>query len=107
MNKQKEKELNKLTEKDVFNRLEELNKERKIYLDGWKTCYGGNQYVTHVRFGWGGEISLTVLTIILNELLDLEPIGEVVVTTNEDGECVLVSRQDEDHKILKVIWEKK
>ena len=33
--------------------------------------------------------------------------GEVIVTTNENGECVLVSRQDEDHKILKVIWEKK
>lgn len=33
--------------------------------------------------------------------------GEVVVTTNEAGECVLVSRQDEDHKILKIIWEKK
>ena len=33
--------------------------------------------------------------------------GEVVVTTNESGECILVSRQDEDHKILKVIWEKK
>lgn len=33
--------------------------------------------------------------------------GQVVVTTNEDGECVLVSRQDEDHNILKVIWEKK
>ena len=106
MNKQKEKELNKLTEKDVFNKLEELNKERKIYLAGWKTCYNGNQYATHVRFGWD-EISLTVLTTVLNELLDLEPVGEVVVTTNEDGECVLVSRQDEDHNILKVIWEKK
>lgn len=33
--------------------------------------------------------------------------GEVVVTTNENGECVLVSRQDGDHNILKVIWEKK
>lgn len=33
--------------------------------------------------------------------------GNVVVTTNEVGEYVLVSRQDEDHKILKVIWEKK
>lgn len=33
--------------------------------------------------------------------------GDIVVTTNEIGECVLVSRQDEDHKILKVIWEKK
>ena len=33
--------------------------------------------------------------------------GDIVVTTNEIGECVLVSRQDGDHKILKVIWEKK
>lgn len=33
--------------------------------------------------------------------------GEITVTTNEEGECVLVSRQDEDRKILKVIWEKK
>lgn len=33
--------------------------------------------------------------------------SHVVVTTTEDGEVVLVSRQDEDHKILKVIWEKK
>ena len=27
--------------------------------------------------------------------------NEITVTTNEDGECVLVSRQDEDHNILK------
>ena len=33
--------------------------------------------------------------------------GEVVVTINESGECILVSRQDEDRKILEVIWEKK
>lgn len=96
--------MNKLTEKDVFNKLKELNKERKIYLAGWKTCYGG---ATYVRFGCDNEINLTCLTVVLNEFLDTEPIGEIVVTTNEDGECVLVSRQDEDHNILKVIWEKK
>ena len=33
-------------------------------------------------------------------------IGEVVVTTNEAGECVAVTRQDEDGKILSVIWER-
>lgn len=33
------------------------------------------------------------------------PAGEVVVTTNKAGQCVCVSRQDEDGRILSVIWE--
>lgn len=33
--------------------------------------------------------------------------GFVTVTTTEDGRCVMVSRQDEDHRILKVLWEAK
>lgn len=35
----------------------------------------------------------------------IEPAGEVVVTTDETGRCVCVTRQDEDHRILSVIWE--
>ena len=31
----------------------------------------------------------------------------VTVTTAEDGRCVMVSRQDEDHRILRVLWEAK
>lgn len=31
----------------------------------------------------------------------------VTVTTTEDGRRVMVSRQDEDHRILKVLWEAK
>ena len=31
---------------------------------------------------------------------------DVVITTNEQGECVLVSRQDEEGRIIKVIWER-
>lgn len=31
--------------------------------------------------------------------------GEVVVTTDEPGRCVMVSRQDDEHRILSVIWE--
>lgn len=31
--------------------------------------------------------------------------GDVVVTTDESGKCVAVTRQDEDGKILSVIWE--
>ena len=31
--------------------------------------------------------------------------GIVTVTTNDAGRCVMVSRQDEDHRILSVIWE--
>lgn len=31
----------------------------------------------------------------------------LTVTTTEQGEAVLVSWQDEDHRILEIIWEKK
>ena len=57
-----------------------------------------------------GNICGNELVKIINFYLEKkvqEEEGEITVTTNEDGECVLVSRQDEDHKILKVIWEKK
>lgn len=33
--------------------------------------------------------------------------GIVTVTTNDAGRCVMVSQQDEDHRILSVIWEAK
>jgi hypothetical protein len=31
----------------------------------------------------------------------------LTVTTTEEGEAVLVSWQDEDHRILEILWEKK
>lgn len=31
--------------------------------------------------------------------------GEVVVTTTPDGRCVAVTRQDDEHRIIGVIWE--
>jgi len=34
-----------------------------------------------------------------------EPVGEVVVTTNKSGQCVAVTRQNEDGEVLSVIWE--
>ena len=34
----------------------------------------------------------------------IEPAGEVVVTTTEEGRCVCVTRQDEEGRILKVLW---
>ncbi|MBA8734197.1 hypothetical protein [Chromobacterium violaceum] len=36
-----------------------------------------------------------------------EQSGEVTITTNDRGECVAVTRQDEDGRILSVIWEAK
>lgn len=33
-----------------------------------------------------------------------DPKGSVTITTNEEGECVAVTRTDEDHRILSVIW---
>lgn len=33
--------------------------------------------------------------------------GEIVITTNSTGQCVAVTRQDDEGKILSVIWEAK
>lgn len=40
-------------------------------------------------------------------LQDPEASAEVVVTTNPLGECVAVTRQDDEGRILSVIWESK
>ena len=34
-------------------------------------------------------------------------IGEVTITTDRTGNCVAVTRTDDEHRILKVIWERK
>lgn len=72
--------------------------------------YGGNN-TTEIRIClMQDSIDLSTLVRFINFYLEKKlegQQGEVTVTTNEAGECVLVSRQDEDHKILKVIWEKK
>lgn len=67
----------------------------------------GREIIVHTR---NGEIYPEDLVGFINFYLEKkskDTEGEITVTTNEEGECVLVSRQDEDHKILKVIWEKK
>lgn len=33
--------------------------------------------------------------------------GEVVVTSNELGQCIAVTRQDDEGRILSIIWESK
>lgn len=43
----------------------------------------------------------------VKEIEKAKEAGKVVLTSTEDGELVAVTLQDEDHKILKVIWEKK
>lgn len=36
-----------------------------------------------------------------------QPQGGVVVTTNQQGHCIAVTRQDEEGRILSVVWESK
>lgn len=75
------------------------------------SAYCGSNNAADVRIHlMRDEIDLSTMVRVINFYLEKknkDKEGDVVVTTNEDGECVLVSRQDEDHKILKVIWEKK
>jgi hypothetical protein len=35
-----------------------------------------------------------------------KPTGEVTVTTTEDGECIAVTRTDDEGRILSVLWER-
>lgn len=41
----------------------------------------------------------------LRRAFELERLGKVVVTTSETGACVAVSRQDEEGRIVKLIWQ--
>ena len=43
---------------------------------------------------------------LTDALLDPESSSEVVVTTNEAGQCVAVTRQDDEGRILSIIWER-
>lgn len=82
-----------------------------IGIEGYSIDYSSTRFDNRLIHLIGGyNVPLQVLTVLTNNLFNVvseEPEGYVTVTTNEAGECVLVSRQDEDHKILKVIWEKK
>ena len=110
VNKQKEKEL-KITEEEVI-------RDVKRMFDTGDYKLPVTEMNTSFCSGWGraecrvvlmqDSVELGVLVRFVNFYLEKKAQrGEVFVTTNEDGECVLVSRQDEDHNILKVIWEKK
>ena len=43
---------------------------------------------------------------LLQTLVDVLARGEVVVTTNDSGECVAVTRNDHEGRTLKVLWSK-
>ena len=43
----------------------------------------------------------------LREILEQPQVVEVVVTTNQQGQCVAVTRQDDEGQILSVIWQAK
>jgi hypothetical protein len=43
----------------------------------------------------------------LKEIEKTKEVGEIVLTSTEDGELVAVTRQDEEGRILKLIWSKK
>ena len=54
-----------------------------------------------------GEVlcEVTAASIIREAIKTIEQEGEVVVTKNQDGHIVCVTRQDEDGRILKIISE--
>lgn len=84
------------------------NRDNTLPIFGYSFNYDESVRVINTRFGdMAPEDLAGIVNFYLDRCFKNNPEGEVTVTTNEAGECVLVSRQDEDHKILKVIWEKK
>ena len=98
----------KITEQELME--DAKNSKLSGYITGYTYgTYSGllPMYKLHINYD---EVSVPCLVDFINFYLEKkskDKEGDVVVTTNEDGECILVSRQDEDHNILKVIWEKK
>ena len=45
------------------------------------------------------------VAVVHNLLRHVANLGQVTVTTDESGRAVAVTRQDDDHRILSVIWE--
>lgn len=103
----------KITEQEVVEDIKKMFDTGRFEFpvtDMTSTYYGGNNTAEIRICLMQDSIDLSTLVRFINFYLEKkskDKEGDVVVTTNEDGECVLVSRQDEDHKILKVIWEKK
>lgn len=54
---------------------------------------------------WTGNLRLAVGAKLYIRPVPAEPVGKVVVSTDEAGRCVAVTRQDDEHRILSVIWE--
>ena len=54
------------------------------------------------------QSSIEVSVVLKQQCSNLkQSSGEVVVTTNQQGQCVAVTRQDDEGKILSVIWQAK
>lgn len=53
-----------------------------------------------------GSISASEAWFV-KEIEKTKEVGEIVLTHTEDGELVAVTRQDCDHKVIKILWQKK
>lgn len=100
----------KITEQELME--DAKNSNLPSYITGYTYgMYSGLLPMYKLQINYD-EVSVPCLVDFINfylekKMRDRKHEGDIVVTTNEGGECILVSRQDEDHKILKVIWEKK
>lgn len=65
------------------------------------------EYAKSKIFGRYNEDTVDDAQVALVMALEQPQVGEVAVTTNQQGHCVAVTRQDDEGKILSVIWEAK
>lgn len=89
-----------IAERNLRTAIEEMEKAEPV---AWLYTYAGKPHAAGLkpRESWADHEQHPLYT-------HPAPIqGEVVVTTDEDGRCVAVTRQDEEGRILSVIWEAK
>ena len=67
-----------------------------------------DQFENKIRGAYQAEVAAQLVAELRSAILLSQPEadekGEVVVTTNIAGQCVAVTRQDEEGRILSVIW---
>lgn len=108
----------KITEQEVVEDITKMFDTGRFEFpvtDMISTYYGGNN-TTEIRISlMQDSIDLSTLVRFTNYYLDkklkeiekAKEVGEITLTSTEDGELVAVTRQDEEGRILKVIWSKK
>lgn len=93
--------------REVYGELPPFAASRGVSFEQWLTTFSAREmWETYLKWvgilGFADVLWEVVVELSAHERQEAE--GIVTVTTNKEGVCVAVTRQDEEGRILKVIW---